>query len=171
MRGLLARRRRPRAALPIERVRRRRVVVPFPPRRAIGTKRGVRENRIALNHVGRGGVRLPAGARQHAEKSGFRIHCPETAVFTGPNPRDVVANCKGLPAGHRRGRHEHRHVRFAACGRKRARDVPHGAVLVLAAHDQHVLGEPAFIARLPTGNPQREALLAEQGIAAVAGAD
>ena len=34
--------------------------------------------------------------------------------------------------------------------------------------DQHVLGQPALVARHRRGDPQREALLAEQGVAAVA---
>ena len=37
--------------------------------------------------------------------------------------------------------------------------------------DQHVLGQPALVAGHRRGDPQREALLAEQGVAAVAGAE
>src|ERR1019366_3959920 len=42
------------------------------------------------------------------------------------------------------------------------------ALRVLDAHDEHVLGHPAFVTGNVGGDAQREALLAEQGIAAVA---
>jgi hypothetical protein len=42
---------------------------------------------------------------------------------------------------------------------------------VLEAEDQHVLGEPALLARLPGAEAEGVALLAEQRIAAIAGAD
>ena len=45
------------------------------------------------------------------------------------------------------------------------------ALRILDAEDQHVLGEPAFAARLVRGDAQRMALLAEQRVAAVAGAE
>ncbi len=50
-------------------------------------------------------------------------------------------------------------------------DVVHFAARILHADDQHVLGEPAFGARLEARDAQRMALLAEQRIAAVARAD
>jgi hypothetical protein len=42
---------------------------------------------------------------------------------------------------------------------------------ILEAEDQHVLGEPAFVAPDPAADPEREALLGEQRVAAVPGAD
>ena len=54
---------------------------------------------------------------------------------------------------------------------KRAGDVVRLALGVFHADDQHVLGEPAFLSRLVAGDAQRVALLAEQGVAAVARAD
>ena len=39
---------------------------------------------------------------------------------------------------------------------------------ILDTDDQHVLGEPALVARLPARDPQRMAFLAEQRIAAIA---
>ena len=42
------------------------------------------------------------------------------------------------------------------------------ALRVCDAHDQHVLGEPSLVASHLRGDAQREALLAEQGVAAVA---
>ncbi len=68
-------------------------------------------------------------------------------------------------------RHQHREIGLAASGRESAGDVVRAAFGALHAHDQHVLGEPAFVARLPARDAQRVALLAEQRVAAVAGAD
>ena len=45
------------------------------------------------------------------------------------------------------------------------------ALRILDADDQHVLGEPAFAARLVAGDAQRVAFLAEQRVAAVARAE
>src|SRR6056297_1788928 len=45
------------------------------------------------------------------------------------------------------------------------------AVRALDADDEHVLGQPALLAGLPAGDAQRMALLAEQRVAAVTGAD
>ena len=45
------------------------------------------------------------------------------------------------------------------------------AVGTFEAEDQHMLGEPAFLARLITGDTQGMALLAEQCIATIARAD
>jgi hypothetical protein len=42
------------------------------------------------------------------------------------------------------------------------------AFRALNAHQQHVFGEPAFLARLPAGDAQRVTLLAQQRVAAVA---
>ena len=47
----------------------------------------------------------------------------------------------------------------------------HHAVGVLDTNDQHVLGQPALLAGLPAGNPECMTFLAEQGIAAIAGAE
>jgi len=51
------------------------------------------------------------------------------------------------------------------------RDVADVALDVLDAHDDHVLGQPAVAVALPGGDPEREALFTEQGVAAVARAD
>ena len=53
---------------------------------------------------------------------------------------------------------------------KRRGDVVSLALRILDADDEHVLGQPALVARLPAGDAQRVAFLAEQCIAAVAGA-
>ena len=94
VRGLLRRRRRPRPPLPVERLGRRRIVVPFPPRRAVGPQRHVREDRVALDHVERGRIGLPARAGDHAEEARFRVHRPEPAVRC----RAAATRCRRRPS-------------------------------------------------------------------------
>src|ERR1700733_9007420 len=45
------------------------------------------------------------------------------------------------------------------------------ALRIREADDEHVLGEPAFLARLPTGDAQSMAFLAEKRVAAVTRAE
>ena len=68
-------------------------------------------------------------------------------------------------------RDQHREVGLAARARESGRDVGLLALGRLDAEDQHVLGEPALVARHARCDAQREALLAEQRVAAVAGAE
>ena len=70
-----------------------------------------------------------------------------------------------------RGRNEHREIRFAARARERRGDVMFPAFGRFDAEDQHVLGQPALLAREIGTDAQREAFLAEQHVAAVTGAD
>ncbi len=168
VRGLLGRRRRPRASLPVERLGRRRIVVPFPPRRAVWPQRDVRVDRVAPDHVEGRRVRPAARSGRDAEEAGLGVHGPQAAVVARAQPRDVVADRAGFPAGHRRRRHEHRQVRLAARGWKRPGDVVLASFRRLQPEDQHVLGQPAFAAREPARQPQCEALLAEKRVAAVA---
>ncbi len=143
----------------------------FPPRRAVGTQRDVRVDRVALDHRGR--VRIGASARpgRDAEEARFRIHRPQPAIVARPQPGDIVTHGERLPSRHRRGRHEHREIGLAARGRKRRRDVVQASLGILQAEDQHVLGEPALLAREPASETQRHALLAEQGVSAIPRAD
>ncbi len=68
------------------------------------------------------------------------------------------------------GRDEHGEVGLAAGGGEGGGDVGLLALGVLDAEDEHVLGHPALVPGHGGGDAQGEALLAEQGIAAVAGA-
>src|SRR5208282_4684708 len=68
-------------------------------------------------------------------------------------------------------RREHRQVGLAASAWKRGSDVGGVTLGVLEAQYKHVLRKPAFLATLPTRDSQRHAFLAQQGVAAVAGAD
>ena len=65
-------------------------------------------------------------------------------------------------------RDQHREVGLAAGARERAGDVLDLALGRGELEDQHVLGQPALVARHDRGDAQREALLAEQRVAAVA---
>ena len=65
-------------------------------------------------------------------------------------------------------RDQHRQVGLAAGRREGAGDVLDLALGRGQLEDQHVLGQPALVAGHRRGDPQREALLAEQGVAAVA---
>ena len=66
------------------------------------------------------------------------------------------------------GRDQHGEVRLAASAGEGGGDVGLLAIGALDAGDQHVLGQPAFFAGHHRGDPQREALLAQQCVAAVA---
>src|SRR5690606_4036045 len=98
---------------------------------------------------------------------GLRIDRTEPPVLAYVYPRDVVAERPDLPSRVARGRDQHREVRLAAGRRERGRDVMRLASRVLDADDQHVLGEPALVTRLPARDAERVALLAEQRVAAV----
>ena len=69
------------------------------------------------------------------------------------------------------GRLQHGEVGLAARARERRREVPHVALGRGQLEDQHVLGQPALVARHDARDAQGEALLAEQGVAAIAGAE
>ncbi len=116
-------------------------------------------------------IGLLVRAGHDAEVARLRVDRPQPPVRARMQPGDVVADRPDLPAGHRGRRYQHGEVRLAAGGRERAGEVVRLALRVLDADDQHVLGEPALVARLPARDAQRVALLAEQRIAAVARAE
>ncbi len=68
-------------------------------------------------------------------------------------------------------RDEHGQVGLAAGGRERPGDVLDLALGIFNAQDEHVLGHPALLPAQVGGDAQREALLAQQHVAAVAGVD
>ena len=113
-------------------------------------------------------IRAHAGAGRDAEESGFGIDGIKPSVRTELHPGDVVADRFDFPAGHRR--NQHREIRFAAGRGKRAGDVLHFALRIGQFQNEHVLGEPAFIARLHGRDAQSVTFLSEQRISAVSGA-
>jgi hypothetical protein len=112
---------------------------------------------------------LVPGATPKKPASGLIAHRRPSG--TDVQPRDVVADRKDLVALLARGRDEHRQVRLAAGARECGRDVRRAAARLLDADDQHVLGEPALAAGHVARDAEGEALLAEERVAAVAGAD
>ena len=116
------------------------------------------------------GLVLARSARRHAEEAGFGIDGAQAAVVVGLDPGDVVADGPDLPAFEAFGRNQHGEIGFAAGAGEGGGDVGLLALRIFHAEDQHVLGHPAFVARDVRGDAQREALLAEQRVAAVAGA-
>ncbi|EEF93412.1 hypothetical protein CATMIT_01959, partial [Catenibacterium mitsuokai DSM 15897] len=128
---------------------------------------------VGLDRSQRVRVRLGRGARRDAEVAGLGIDRVQAAVGARTHPADVVADRPHLPAGLAIAfrRNQHGQVGLAAGRRERRCDVMGFALRVLDADDQHVLGQPAFVAGLVRGDAQRVALLAEQGVAAVARAE
>ena len=159
----------PRFALPVQRLGRRLVVMPFPPHRAVFLQHDVGVDRVAGDRLYHARVGLRARPRRHAEETRLGIDRPQLAVGVDLHPGDVVADGPdpvALLFQTLRG-NQHGKVRLAASAGERRRDVLDPAVWMLDPHDQHVLGHPAFLAAKPTGDAQRQALLAQQHVAAV----
>ena len=72
-----------------------------------------------------------------------------------------------LPAVEALGRHQHGEVGLAAGAWEGGAEIGLFATWRLDAHDEHMLGHPAFVARHHRGDAQSQALLAEKRIAAV----
>ena len=159
---------RPVLALPIDEMRRRRFRHPFPPDVAIVGQGHVGENHIRLEHLHRIRIRLARRAWRHAKIAGLGIDRVEHAVRVRLDPRDVVADGRHLPALEALRRNQHREVGLAARAWKRSSDVGLFAARRCHAENQHVLGEPALVAPHHRCDPQCEAFLAEQRVAAVA---
>ena len=104
-----------------------------------------------------------------AEEPELGVDRVEPAVGADPHPGDVVAERLDLPARDRRG--EHREVGLAAGAGERGGDVLHHALGAGELEDEHVLGHPALVAGHHAGDAEGVALLAEQRVAAVAGAE
>ena len=142
---------------------------PLPPDVAVVGEGAVGEDRVALDRCHRVRVRLVARARSDAEETGLGIDGVEAAVLAELHPGDVVTDRLHRPAG--QGRDQHRQVGLAARRGECAGDVLDLALGRGQLEDQHVLGQPALVARHHRGDPQREALLAQQRVAAVARAE
>ena len=153
--------------MPVDQVRRNVAVNAFPPHVAIVGQGDVREDGVGLAGLHGHGVGLVGGAGGNAEEAGLGVDGAQAAILAGAHPRDVVADGLDLVAGDRG--LEHGEVGLAAGAREGGGDVELLAGgLAGQAQDEHVLGHPAIAARHRRGDTQREALLAEQGVAAVA---
>ncbi len=143
----------------------------LPPRLVVRGQTDVGKDRVLANHLVGIAIGLGVGSRHHAEVSGFGIDGVQAAVLAGVQPGDVIADGPDLPALVARRGNQHRQIGLAAGGGKGARQVVSLALRILDADNQHVLRQPALGARLPARDAQRVAFLAEQGVAAVAGAE
>ena len=138
----------------------------LPPDVAVVGQRGVGEDAVAVEGEHGVGVGVGVGAGRHAEEAGLGVDGVEAAVGAELHPADVVADRLDLPALD--GGDEHGQVGLAAGRREGAGDVAGLALGGGELQDEHVLGQPAVVAGHDRGDAQREALLAEQRVAAVA---
>ena len=167
VRGGAARRRRPRAAHPVDGMLGRRAHL-LPPHVAVVGQRDVGIDAVGVQRLHGVEVGLVRRAGRHAEEAGLGIDGVEPAVLAELHPANVVADGLGLPAGD--GRVEHGEVGLAAGRREGRGDEFRFPFRIGELEDQHVLGHPALVARLHGGDAERVALLAEQRVAAIAGA-
>ena len=142
----------------------------LPPHVAVVGERGVGEHGVARRACASrsGWTRsLVPGATPKNPNSGL-IACrrPSSPNFIHAMSSPMVSTFQpGI------GRDEHGEVGLAARRRERGGDVVHAALGARDLEDEHVLGEPALVARDHRRDAQREALLAEQRVAAVARAE
>src|SRR4029078_10699115 len=88
----------PRLAAPVLGVGGRRIVMSFPPDRAVRTKSHVRKNRVPVKHGKRIRIRVRTGPWSDAEKSCLGIDCPEPSIRTYAQPGNIIADRVDLPA-------------------------------------------------------------------------
>jgi hypothetical protein len=170
MRRLAVAVRRPVVALPVDRVRRRLAVHALPPDVAVIRERDVGEDRVGLDRFHRRRIGRVGGAGRHPEVTGLGIDGVDLAVGAGLDPGDVIADRRHLPTLVLESlrRHHHGEVGLAAGAREGRGNVGFLALRVRDPHDQHVLREPALVAGHVRGDAQRQALFAQQRVAAVA---
>ena len=95
----------------------------------------------------------------------------KVAVIGDFHPGDVVTHGPYAVALIFECGHHHGEVGLAASAGKRRAHVSHFSAGRFEPKNEHVLGHPALFARHHAGDAQRKTLFAEQGVAAVAGAD
>ena len=157
----------PPVAAPIQALGRRGAILALPPHVQVGRQRHVGVNRVARNHLDRVGIGLRVRAGDHAEVAGLGVDGVEPAVRAGFHPGDVVADGGDLPALETGRRNHHGEVGLAAGAGEGGSDVGLLARGRFNAQDEHVLGEPAFLAAEIGADAQGQALFPEQDVAAV----
>ena len=167
MRGFFLRGRSPFLTAPVEALGRRRVVVSLPPDGAVVLERDIGVDGVAGDGLHRVGIGLGAGAGRDTEVASLGIDGEESSVGAGLHPRDVVAEGPDLPPAIALGRDEHGEVGLAAGAGEGGGDVGLFAAGRLDAEDEHVLGEPAFLAPEIGTDAEGEAFLPKKHIAAV----
>ncbi|MCY1223205.1 hypothetical protein D9M72_353180 [compost metagenome] len=170
MGGRLVRIRRPGVALPVGQVRRGFLGHALPPDAAVVREGDVGEDAVALGDGAHGvGVGAPAGARGDAEQAGLRVGGAQLAFLADPHPGDVVTKGLNLPAldgGVKQGE-----VGLAAGRREGGGHVVRLLLRGGELEDKHVLGKPALVPGHHGSDAQGVALLAQEGVSAVAGAE
>ena len=114
------------------------------------------------------GLVLWRGAGRNAEVAGFGIDGVEAAVGTGMIQAMSSPTAFDFPAG--KGGGEHGEIGFSAGAGEGGGDVLFFALRIGDAEDEHVLGEPPFIATEDGGDAEGQTLFSEEGVAAVAAA-
>ena len=159
--------RRPVVAVPVDQVRGRLLGHALPPDVAVVGQRAVGEDRVlARSRPSRSGsCRAPVpGATPKKPASGLIAYSrPSSPNFIQAMSSPIVSTFQPSMR-----RDQHREVGLAAGARERAGDVLDLALGRGELEDQHVLGHPALVAGHDRGDAQREALLAQQRVAAVA---
>ena len=173
---LFRRLRGPVATLPIDAVSRRHFCHAFPPYIAIVSQRDIRKNRIFFQCRHAVEVRLLVGARRHTKVTSLRINCPEVALRVRLNPSNVITDRRNFPTllSKPDRRNQHSKVCFSTRRRESRRDMVFFAPRRLHTQNQHVFSQPThrfFVGLTATHcgrNAQRETLLAQQGVSAIA---
>ena len=156
-------------ALPVDEVSGGIITDAFPPHVTVIGESDVGEDGIL--GTGEHGVLvgLHAGTGSNTEETGFGVDGTEVAFVVKLHPCNIVTDGLDFPAGE--GGDEHGEVGFSASGGESTGNILDFALGVGQLEDEHVFGEPAFIAGLNGGNTESEALLAEEGVAAVTGTE
>ena len=145
----------------------------FPPHITIVGQRDIRKDGVAKDGIHGHGVAVVGGAGSNAEETGFGVDGVEIAIGAGLDPGDVVADTGDFPSFllDLRRRDEHGEVCLAAGAGEGGGDVALFPLGVFDGEDEHVLGHPALVASHGGGDAQGEALLAQEGVATVSGAE
>src|SRR5262249_41905508 len=160
--------RRPLVALPIETVRWWFIGHAFPPNAAFRRQSNVRKNRVGCQRGHCIWVGLYRCAWRNSKETGLRIDRVQPSVCIRFDPGNVVTHGPNFPAVKSFGWNEHREIGFAAGTGKSSGNISLLALWVLDSDDQHVLSHPTFVTGDVRSYSQRETLLAEQSIAAIA---
>ena len=141
----------------------------FPPNVTVIGQGYVGEDAVLLDGFHRARVGFVGGAGRNAEVTGFRIDGIQVAIITRLDPGNIITDRRDLPALLlvMFGRNDHREIGFAACTGESGGDVSLFTAWFLNTHDEHVFGQPSLVAGHGGSNAQSQALLAEQGVAAV----
>ena len=128
------------------------VQLAFPPRFVVLRGGNVGVDCIMHDHVVGVLVGFLVGAGDHAEVARFRVDRAQPAVVIEVQPGNVVTERPDLPAWQRIRRYQHGQIGFAARGGKRTGNVVHIPCGAFETDNQHVLGQPAFLACLVAGD-------------------